>query len=134
VFALDINPVKIPIEPGSAAYSPQLDALIRPNSSVSTINVLTTADKRITAPTDAKNDKELLDVQDLTKMTDALNKYFQVLNANIRFMLHEKTNRLIVQVVDQTNDKVLKEFPPHEFLDAMAAIRDYIGLLLDKKI
>ena len=40
----------------------------------------------------------------------------------------------MVQIVDQSNDKVLKEFPSREFLDTMAAIRDYVGILLDKKI
>lgn len=67
-------------------------------------------------------------------MTNAMNKFVEAINSNIRFTVHERTKELMVQVVDQINNRVLKEFPPHEFLDTAAAIRSYVGILLDKKI
>ncbi|MPN54839.1 hypothetical protein SDC9_202516 [bioreactor metagenome] len=57
----------------------------------------------------------------------------EMINSDIQFQLHEKTKQLIVQVVDMRDGKVLKEFPPHELLDTMAKIQEYVGLLLDKK-
>jgi flagellar protein FlaG len=66
------------------------------------------------------------------KETQEMNKFMKLLNADIRFVLHEKTNTLIVQVVDSKDDTVLKEFPPHEFLDTKAKIREYVGVLLDR--
>jgi flagellar protein FlaG len=66
------------------------------------------------------------------KETKEMNKFMKLLNADIRFILHEKTNTLIVQVVDSKENIVLKEFPPHEFLDTKAKIREYVGILLDK--
>lgn len=71
---------------------------------------------------------------DIDKSMGDLNKIMQLVNADLRFTLHEETQRLIVQLVDSKDQKVLKEFPPHELLDTLAAIRNYIGVLLDKKV
>lgn len=70
---------------------------------------------------------------EIDKTTADLNKIMQLLTADLQFSIHEKTQRIMVQLVDTKEQKVLKEFPPHELLDTLAAIRDYIGLLLDKK-
>lgn len=77
-------------------------------------------------------DKQV-DRDTLEKITDELDKFMQSLNSGIQFSLHEKTNRLIVQVVDKRDGSVLKEFPPHELLDTLASIQEYVGILLDKK-
>lgn len=78
-----------------------------------------------------QNAKELT-YDEAQKVTKEMNKFMKLLNADLRFVLHEKTNILMVQVVDSKDDTVLKEFPPHEFLDTKAKIREYIGILLDK--
>ncbi len=92
------------------------------------------ADKSVTAQTGEKVNKRPADLQEVTQMTEAMNKFVKAMDTNIQFKLHEGTSQLIVQVVDQDSNKVIKEFPPSEFLDTIAAIRDYVGILLDKKI
>ncbi|MDF2635270.1 MAG: FlaG protein [Pelosinus sp.] len=83
--------------------------------------------------TDSKEQVEKeLTYDEAQKETKEMNRFMKLLNADLRFVLHEKTNTLIVQVVDSKDDTVLKEFPPHEFLDTKAKIREYIGILLDK--
>lgn len=77
--------------------------------------------------------QEILDKEDVTKMTSEMSKFMQLINSDIQFQLHEETKQLIVQVVDTRDGTVLKEFPPHELLDTMAKIREYVGILLDKK-
>lgn len=67
------------------------------------------------------------------KVTDKMNNLMQLINTDLQFSLHEKTKRLIVQMVDKRDGTVLKEFPPHELLDTIANIQEYVGLLLDKK-
>lgn len=74
-----------------------------------------------------------VDRDTLEQVTKELDKFMQSLNAGIQFSVHEKTNRLIVQVVDKRDGTVLKEFPPHELLDTLANIQEYVGILLDKK-
>lgn len=65
--------------------------------------------------------------------TYVLNKFMQIMTADLQFEVHEKTNQLMVKLVDLRSNKVLREFPPHEFLDMIARIQDYVGVLLDKK-
>ncbi len=67
------------------------------------------------------------------QVTERMNKLMQLMNTDLQFSLHEKTKRLIVQMVDQRDGTVLKEFPPHELLDTIANIQEYVGMLLDKK-
>lgn len=78
-------------------------------------------------------DTNPLSRDDAEQVTDKMNKLMQLMNADLQFSLHEKTKRLIVQMVDRRDGTVLKEFPPHELLDTLASIQEYVGLLLDKK-
>ncbi|WP_459927777.1 flagellar protein FlaG [Desulfosporosinus burensis] len=119
---------------GGFANLAQTNPVIQPVVNVPTANTGNFADESVTAKTDGKIYKEPADLQEVTQMTEAMNKFVQAMDANIRFLIHQETNQIMVQVVDQIDNKVLKEFPPHEFLDTMAAIRDYVGILLDKKI
>lgn len=69
----------------------------------------------------------------LEDASEELSKVVQSMGANLTFSIHEGTQRLMVRMVDATNGTILKEFPPKDFLDMIARIRDYIGNLLDKK-
>jgi flagellar protein FlaG len=79
-----------------------------------------------------KNPEQITE-DELLPITRELNKFMSYLNADIQFELHEKTQRLMVKVVDVKENKVLREFPPKELLDHIANMREYIGVLLDKK-
>ncbi|TWH45238.1 flagellar protein FlaG [Sporomusa sp. KB1] len=75
-----------------------------------------------------------LSTEKLENITDGLNDFMQYLNTNLKFVLHQKTDRLIVQIVDIKSQKVLKEAPPREILDVVAKIHDLVGALIDQKI
>ena len=67
------------------------------------------------------------------KVTDRLNDLMDTMDTNLHFKLHYKTDELMVQVYDEQNKKLLREWPPHEFLDMMAKIHELEGTLVDKK-
>ncbi len=75
-----------------------------------------------------------LGAEEMSLVNEELNKFMQSLNTDIQFVMHDGTGRLMVQVVDMKEGKVLKEFPPKELLDTLAAIREYVGALLDKRV
>ena len=72
--------------------------------------------------------------EELKTMSAAMNRFVQMLNADLQFEVHSQTKQLMVKFVDIKQNKVLKEFPSKEFLDMVASIRDYVGVLVDKKI
>lgn len=78
--------------------------------------------------------KENLAYEDVAKLTEHLNKFMVTIDADLQFELHEDTQRLIVKFINKKDHQVIKEFPPHELLDTLAAIRDYVGILLDKRV
>lgn len=82
---------------------------------------------------DKSNDLKL-SKENLDTITKTLNDLMQYFNAKIHFQIHDKTKELMVQVVDESTNTVIKEFPPHQLLDTIAAIRDRIGVLLDKRV
>lgn len=123
---MDIGSVKTPKDFGSSAYGVQANSQIQSVISTPTANMDSVAID--------KANKKPVDLRVITQMTEGMNKFAETVEANIQFTVHQKTNELMVQVVDQTTNRVLKEFPSHEFLDTIAAIRSYVGILLDKKI
>ncbi|MEL1136141.1 flagellar protein FlaG [Desulfitobacterium sp. THU1] len=78
--------------------------------------------------------KEELTREDLTNLTEHLNKFMSTIDADLEFEIHEGTDRMMVKFVNKSNHQVIKEFPPRELLDTLAAIQDYVGILLDKRV
>ncbi|HWR29833.1 MAG TPA: flagellar protein FlaG [Negativicutes bacterium] len=80
--------------------------------------------------TDADADKEKKVVENAV---ESLNKFMDLMTADIRFTMHQKSNRLMVQLVSEKDQTVLREYPSSEFLDMIANIREFVGILTDKK-
>jgi flagellar protein FlaG len=55
-------------------------------------------------------------------------------NRRLQFSVNTKIDQVVVKVVDQETDKVIKEIPPRELQIVHERIRDAIGLLFDEKI
>ena len=68
------------------------------------------------------------------KAIAAVNKFLDYMTADLRFKYNEKVNIMQVQLVSEQNQKVLREYPPKEFLEMVANIREAIGMFLDKKV
>lgn len=88
--------------------------------------------KQDTEISNTKRESTLTEVQ-AGEMTEEMNKFMERLNTDIHFTLHEKTERLMLQVVDRKNGEIIKEIPSEEMLDMLAKISEYVGVLLDKK-
>lgn len=67
----------------------------------------------------------------IKEAVDKINK--SACNSIAEFGIHEKTNRIVIKIVDRTSHKVLKEFPPEETLDMIAKVWEQAGLIVDEK-
>lgn len=52
----------------------------------------------------------------------------------IQFKLHEELNEYYVTLVNPQTNEVIQEIPPKKMLDMYAAMVEFIGVLIDKKI
>lgn len=60
-----------------------------------------------------------------------LNAMLLKVNQRLSFRLHEGSERMTVQVIDNKTNEVVREMPPEKFLDTIAKMREFIGLLFD---
>ena len=104
----------------SVSTAPKLSSVAKPNG--------TEAEEEQKSPMQVSLTKE-----ELETVAADLSDFMQSLNTDIEFSIHEKSDRMMVKVVDTKTHDVLKEFPPEELLDTIGAIREYVGALLDKK-
>ncbi len=54
-------------------------------------------------------------------------------NDHFEFKIHEGTGRIMVKLVDNETDEVIKEIPPEKILDLVASIWDLVGILVDER-
>ncbi|MBN6206872.1 flagellar protein FlaG [Ralstonia pickettii] len=73
--------------------------------------------------------KDLLD-----ETVDKLNDFLEAGRRNLKFEMHDKLEKYYVTVVDSTTSEVIKEIPPKKLLDMYAAMAEFMGILVDKKI
>lgn len=76
-----------------------------------------------------------LNAEKIRQSVEALNKAVEVVLPNrLKFRVHEATDQIQVQIIDQESNKVVKEIPPQEILDLMTRIKEMVGWFLDERI
>jgi flagellar protein FlaG len=70
---------------------------------------------------------------ELHKQVDGVNKILEANLTSLKFNVHEKLNRITVQILDKNSEEVVREIPPEKFLDMVASMLEFVGLIVDKK-
>ena len=68
------------------------------------------------------------------KLIDDLNRDMSLFNTRVAFSVDERTNRTVVQIIDNTSNDVVRQVPPEYLLEVSQNITELIGLLVDKKV
>ena len=82
-------------------------------------------------------DRQLIDEQKNVNL-DKLKKVMEQAVASLphsaaKFGIHEKTNRIIIKLVDRDTQEVIKEIPPEKTLDLLAKRMELAGVLVDER-
>lgn len=72
--------------------------------------------------------------EELENEVEAVNKYLELTFTSLKFNVHEKLDRIFVQIIDQQTEELIREVPPEKFLDMIAAMLENMGLLIDERI
>lgn len=67
-------------------------------------------------------------------IVDGMNKFMEASPTALKFEFHEKLNEYYVKIVDEKTKETVREIPPKKMLDYYAAMTEFIGLMVDKKI
>lgn len=81
-----------------------------------------------------ESEDTVVSLEDLQKQVEGMNKLLEANFTSLKFNVHEKLSRVFVQVISKDTDEVVREIPSEKFLDMMASMLEFVGLLIDKKV
>lgn len=84
---------------------------------------------------DSANEKTTtkFDTKELNLAVDKANRVLFKNNTHLQFRVHEKTNEIMVKIVDDVSGEVLREIPPEKMLDLVAKLWEIAGIIVDEK-
>jgi flagellar protein FlaG len=71
--------------------------------------------------------------ENVAEAIEKLNQTAMIFDRGLRFHIHDKTKTTMVSVVDLKSDKIIREIPSKEILDLVSKMKDYLGMIFDKK-
>lgn len=77
-------------------------------------------------------EKKAAENEKIKKAIEKMN--VQLPNSELKFGIHEKTDRVTIKLVDKETKEVVKEFPPEKTLDIIAKCMEIAGVLVDEKL
>jgi flagellar protein FlaG len=86
------------------------------------------------SPTPVQEGSQPVPKEKLEGVVEGLNKYLQQSQTALKFQYHEKLQEYYVTLVDEKTKEVVREIPPKKMLDFYAAMTEFLGLIVDKKI
>ncbi|MEJ5362752.1 MAG: flagellar protein FlaG [Spirochaetota bacterium] len=81
---------------------------------------------------DRKYEEPRFSKENLNDAVDMLNAAAKTVNNRIAFSVDEKTDRIVMRVLDANNNEVIREIPPKEVIRLAAQIREMIGMFIDE--
>ncbi len=84
-------------------------------------------------PVTLHNDSAV-NAKDVESVVTILNGFIDPSRTNLKFVYHEQLNEYYVTVVNPLTNETVKEIPPKKMLDMYAAMAEFMGILIDKKI
>ncbi|MBS8265789.1 flagellar protein FlaG [Mesobacillus boroniphilus] len=85
-------------------------------------------------PIPAEEGIQTVPKEKLEGVVEGLNKYLSQSQTSLKFQYHEKLQEYYVTLVDEKTKEVVREIPPKKMLDFYAAMTEFLGLIVDKKI
>lgn len=83
---------------------------------------------------DASSAREEVPREEVEKSIEKLNRLMGLIEKRMKFEIHDKSNRVMVKIIDEKSGEVLSEVPPKKILDMLSSFAEYVGLLVDKKV
>lgn len=80
-------------------------------------------------------DKYQLSIADeaLVKAIEKANKALAGAGTRFEYTVHEKTNDIIVKVINKETDQIIREIPSEKLVDLVAKLQEICGIIIDEK-
>ncbi|UMZ74990.1 flagellar protein FlaG [Natranaerofaba carboxydovora] len=78
--------------------------------------------------------REEINRDEIEKALEESEEVERFYDKGFNFNIHEKLDRVWVEIIDRGADEVIKEVPPEDILDVIAGIKEKAGLIIDEKV
>lgn len=72
-------------------------------------------------------------MEELEESLEKLNSTAEAFNVKLKFSIDERTDRIVVKVIERDTEKVIREIPPEQVLNMVAQIQNLIGVFVDAR-
>lgn len=80
----------------------------------------------------AENTYRDLGPREISGIVDRLNDGMREMHERLSFSFHEKTQRIIVKVLDPDTNEVIREIPSKDAIKLLEHIQDFLGMIVDE--
>jgi uncharacterized FlaG/YvyC family protein len=83
---------------------------------------------------EGENGKDPVELQpgQIEQVARALEQFTSSMGKELKFHVHEESNRIQVDVIDPRSEKIIKKIPPDEILALAVSIERTVGLFLNR--
>ena len=78
--------------------------------------------------------REEIPREEVEKAAEKLNRLMGIIDKRLEFRVDEKSQRVVVKIIDKQNNEVLDEIPSQRALDILNSFSEMIGLMFDKRV
>ena len=78
--------------------------------------------------------REEIPREDVEKAVEKLNRLMGIIDKRFELRVDDKSQRVVVKIIDQQNGELLDEIPSQRALDILNSFSEMIGLLFDKQV
>ncbi|WP_235206724.1 flagellar protein FlaG [Paenibacillus tyrfis] len=69
----------------------------------------------------------------VVKAIQKANKALQGVEKRFEYRVHQQTGEIMVKVLNQETNELIREIPPEKLLDLVAKLQDICGIIIDEK-
>ncbi|MGG1630243.1 flagellar protein FlaG [Rossellomorea sp. NRS-1567] len=78
--------------------------------------------------------KEPVTKEKMEDVVNGMNEFMSTSNTHLKFEFHDELKEYYVTIVDDRTQEIVKEIPAKRILDMHAAMTEFVGLMVDKKV
>lgn len=105
----------------------------KPAAPAETVNIKVNSASSASASAKSKeadDNKNFPDLKQVNQAVSDINKTIQALSQDLQFSVDKDTNRVVVKIIDQQTNKVLRQIPSEEALEISKSLGKLQGLLI----
>ncbi|MCX7822284.1 MAG: flagellar protein FlaG [Syntrophobacterales bacterium] len=75
-----------------------------------------------------------MSLEETRKLAEEIQKYLSEINISLSFDVDDKTNDIVVKIINRETGKMIRQIPPEELLKLRQKLEELVGVLVNKQV